>query len=236
MLSMLPGIAYDISTGLKLFFCFLSPSVGLTMGVLIIETYLYHYTGSTMDYNYVDTARNYPSLNAVLGVTLLSTLMYSIITIGMPFDWVVKAYNSGSNNAVNIAEMMAAARADDIDYPCDLEEEAAPAEEEKDEMHLKQEDRNSSSSISKPISSSSRSAYRASSGPANITTTVDDEGVQHHNQQHRLLQVSSLSHVYPDGTNAVRDMSFNVKEGEVLSFLGANGAGKTKLLLLFYMT
>jgi ATP-binding cassette subfamily A (ABC1) protein 3 len=42
-----------------------------------------------------------------------------------------------------------------------------------------------------------------------------------------LLKVNSLSHIYPDGTNAVKNMSFNIKRGEVLSFLGANGAGKS---------
>jgi ABC-type Na+ transport system ATPase subunit NatA len=42
-----------------------------------------------------------------------------------------------------------------------------------------------------------------------------------------LLVVKELSHIYPDGTHAVKDVSFNIKEGEVLSFLGANGAGKS---------
>ena len=40
-----------------------------------------------------------------------------------------------------------------------------------------------------------------------------------------LLTVNSLTYVYPDGTNAVKNISFDVKEGQVLSFLGANGAG-----------
>ncbi len=42
-----------------------------------------------------------------------------------------------------------------------------------------------------------------------------------------LLKVNTMTQVYPDGTNAVKDMTFNVREGEVLSFLGANGAGKS---------
>jgi ATP-binding cassette subfamily A (ABC1) protein 3 len=42
-----------------------------------------------------------------------------------------------------------------------------------------------------------------------------------------LLKVNSLSHIYPDGTNAVKNMNFNIRKGEVLSFLGANGAGKS---------
>ncbi len=39
--------------------------------------------------------------------------------------------------------------------------------------------------------------------------------------------MNTLTQVYPDGTNAVKYMTFNVREGEVLSFLGANGAGKS---------
>jgi ABC-type multidrug transport system ATPase subunit len=42
-----------------------------------------------------------------------------------------------------------------------------------------------------------------------------------------VLKVKDLSHIYPDGTHAVKDISFNIKQGEVLSFLGANGAGKS---------
>jgi ABC-type multidrug transport system ATPase subunit len=42
-----------------------------------------------------------------------------------------------------------------------------------------------------------------------------------------LLNVNSLSHIYPDGTSAVKNISFNIRKGEVLSFLGANGAGKS---------
>jgi hypothetical protein len=39
-----------------------------------------------------------------------------------------------------------------------------------------------------------------------------------------FLDVREVCHTYPDGTNAVRNMSFQVHEGEVLSFLGANGS------------
>ena len=46
--------------------------------------------------------------------------------------------------------------------------------------------------------------------------TVDDRKV--------FLDVRGVCHTYPDGTNAVRNMSFQVHEGEVLSFLGANGS------------
>jgi ABC-type multidrug transport system ATPase subunit len=42
-----------------------------------------------------------------------------------------------------------------------------------------------------------------------------------------LLKVNDVTHIYPDGTQAVKGMSFTVRVGEVLSYLGANGAGKS---------
>ncbi len=42
-----------------------------------------------------------------------------------------------------------------------------------------------------------------------------------------IIDVQNLVVVYPDGTRAVEDISFNVKEGEFFGFLGPNGAGKS---------
>ncbi len=42
-----------------------------------------------------------------------------------------------------------------------------------------------------------------------------------------IITVEGLSVVYPDGTKAVSDISFGVKEGEFFGFLGPNGAGKS---------
>lgn len=158
------GIANNISASLKLFFCFLSPSVGLTMGVLDIENYLYYNDGN-MDYSFVNENKAYPSLASVLGITVVSGIFYILMTLIMPLDWLFERRTDTS--------LFAAAKMDEVKYPCDMEEE---------------------------------------------------EG---QDQRNRLLQVNNLAHIYPDGTNAVKDMSFNVREGEVLSFLGANGAGKS---------
>lgn len=45
------------------------------------------------------------------------------------------------------------------------------------------------------------------------------------------LAVRSLSVVYPDGTEAVKTLSFELGRGESVALIGANGAGKTSLLL-----
>ncbi len=160
------AIADNIGIGLKLFFCFLSPSVGMTMGVIVIETYLFSH-GSPMDYQFENENKNYPNLYDINMILLVSALAYFLITLALPLDWLLKLTSSGSTS-----EAMILNKAEDIPYPCDKEEE-------------------------------------------------DTTGAKF------LLKVNTMTQVYPDGTNAVKDMTFNVREGEVLSFLGANGAGKS---------
>jgi cobalt/nickel transport system ATP-binding protein len=46
-----------------------------------------------------------------------------------------------------------------------------------------------------------------------------------------MIEIKNLSVVYPDGTKAVDDISFTVGDGESIALVGANGAGKTSLLL-----
>jgi daunorubicin resistance ABC transporter ATP-binding subunit len=45
-----------------------------------------------------------------------------------------------------------------------------------------------------------------------------------------LIEVENLVKVYPDGTKAVDDVSFDVSAGEIFGFLGPNGAGKTTII------
>ena len=52
----------------------------------------------------------------------------------------------------------------------------------------------------------------------------DVEVVGSEDNRRVFLDVRGVCHTYPDGTNAVKNMSFQVHEGEVLSFLGANGS------------
>lgn len=42
-----------------------------------------------------------------------------------------------------------------------------------------------------------------------------------------IIEVKNLKKTYPGGTEAVKDVSFEVKRGEFFGFLGPNGAGKT---------
>ena len=46
-----------------------------------------------------------------------------------------------------------------------------------------------------------------------------------------MIQLKNLTLIYPDGTKAIDDLSFTVGDGESVALVGANGAGKTSLLL-----
>lgn len=45
-----------------------------------------------------------------------------------------------------------------------------------------------------------------------------------------LLQVKQIEMTYPDGTKALKGISFDVKEGEFIAVIGPSGAGKSTLL------
>jgi energy-coupling factor transport system ATP-binding protein len=48
-----------------------------------------------------------------------------------------------------------------------------------------------------------------------------------------LLSVKHLTHVYPDGTRALHEVSLDIAEGEYVLIAGQNGAGKTTLVKHF---
>ena len=193
-------IAHDkfLSVGAKVLLGFLVPQFGVSNAIFAIETYLYHHGDTDMDWLHVDHDKNLPSLIMCVIFMLLSALMYLFLLWGMPFDWLFEKDNAFENVRPD----------DEVTYPCDNEadelDEVDLVNDDDDEFRDTEDTRVTSASVG-----TMKSLHKSHRKPASDA----------------LLRVTDLHHIYPDGTAAVKGMNFEVKSGEILSFLGANGAG-----------
>lgn len=69
---------------------------------------------------------------------------------------------------------------------------------------------------------------------------VTDQTMSHRNTNSEnvdtraaVIEATSAGFTYPDGTEAVREVSLTIPDGEFFGFLGPNGAGKTTMVKMF---
>lgn len=67
-------------------------------------------------------------------------------------------------------------------------------------------------------------------GEQSTSGIEEDKGAAGSGTRDNILEVSNLTKIYPDGTLAVEDISFSVREGDFCVIIGPSGCGKSTTL------
>lgn len=66
--------------------------------------------------------------------------------------------------------------------------------------------------------------------PTTADAGVSEESSTERDSRNNILEVSGLTKIYPDGTLAVDDISFSIREGDFCVIIGPSGCGKSTTL------
>ena len=196
----------DISQHLRLFLSFLFPPMGLSLAIFNIEQWASDNPNLNQDvqFSYYFESKKFPSISSILGIFVLSHVFYTIIAWAMPFDWLLSRTADSPTDRGKI-EIIASAQ--HRSYHSDIEPHRPV--------------------VVAGAGAGAGAGSRDRDHDRNGEFGEDKDKDKDEDEDEEVLVVDNVSHVYDNMFHALKGLSFSVRKGQVLSFLGTNGAGKS---------